>query len=349
MRLLVFSGLSDTKLISKLEPIVSLEKVEKVYLIRNSPLQHPKIKSYGLPVCLNILFLREFIKLIHGLKISLTKKIDYIIGIYLRPHGLFAYVIGKVVKKPVIQLFVGNDVDLIEKYKKSLKNLLKTAKFIGVRGSRSKKRLNSIVHQEEKFFILDNVFIPPEISQSSVKTPKKNDIICVGDFTKAKRIDVFLKVIARIKRRNPDIRAVMVGGDGKRSRFEKMKSRMNLDPNVFFKGRVNNIYSYLADSKVFLLTSEAEGLPMSLIEAMSMGLPSVVPNIGDIPDLARNGDNAFLINSLDEKDFTSRVIQLLEDEKMYDDMSRNAYETIQRKKRDYSSEYIQSIWDKILD
>jgi glycosyltransferase involved in cell wall biosynthesis len=347
MKLLVFSGLSDKKLTSKLEPLLSLKKVDKVYLIRNAPLLHQKIKSMRIPFFLNIPLVRELAKLSYGFFVSQTVKIDYIIGIYLRPHGIFANMVGKISGKPVIQLFVGNDVDIIEKHRLWFGNLLKKAQHIGVRGSRSKKRLMALMG-ENRFFIHHNLYTPPPYRTQLSEMPKEIDVLCVADFTKVKRIDIFLKVMKRLKKAHQDVKAVMLGANGGRSRYQKMKAKMNLEENVSFLGRVNNIESYYAKSKVFLLTSEAEGLPMALIEAMSMGLPCVVPDVGDISEICRDGYNAFLIRPLDEDAFASKIVKLLEDQSLYKSMSRNAWETIEKKKREFSLPYIKQVWDKII-
>jgi len=348
MKVLIFSGLKDKKLISKISPIISLEKIEKAYLIRNSALEYRKVRSLSPPFFLNFLVISEFIKLFCGVYVCLFKKIDYIIGIFLRPHGIFAYIFGKIFRKPVIQLFVGNDVDFIEKHERLFKNLLKSAEHIGVRGSRSKQRLSNIIKVKNKFFIHHNVYSPPAANQEISEEEKILDIICIADFTKVKRMDVFLKVISKIKQKYPGIKATMVGGNGRKRRYEKMRREMNLDENVAFEGIVKDVYSHLTKSRMFMMTSEAEGLPMSLIESMSVGLPCVVPDVGDIPDIAKDGQNALVVKPLDVEGFASRAIGLLEDRNLYEKISQNAIATIRQKEEEFSLQYNKEVWDDIL-
>ncbi|UCC38803.1 MAG: glycosyltransferase family 4 protein [Candidatus Aminicenantes bacterium] len=350
MKLLVFSGLSDEKLISKISPILSLEKIEKVYLVRNSSFSFKKVISINPPFFLNILLIREIIKFLFGFYVCLFKKIDYVIGIFLFPHGIFAHVIGKIFKKPIIQLFVGKDVDLITKHRNIFKSLLKNAKYIGVRGNNSKRILNEIIKKEELFFIQRNVYSflnPPDPEAPRLKDI---DIIYVAHFDDYKRIDVFLKVISRIKEKYPYIKAALVGKDVRKGRtfYEKMRKELGLEENIRFPGYVENVYSYLDQSKIFLMTSESEGLPMSMIEAMNAGLPCVVPNVGDISDIAENNYNAFLVEPLDVAGFVSRTIQLLEDKNLCRKMSQNALDTIRKKGEEFSVQYNKKIWDNIL-
>jgi glycosyltransferase involved in cell wall biosynthesis len=348
MNILIFAGLSDEKLISKLSPIASLEKVKKLYLIRNTPLRYPKVRSLYPPSASRLFPIREAVKLFYGLCVGITKKVDCVMGIYLNPHGVLAHITGKILNIPVIQVFVGNDVDTIGKHQRIFKSLLKRAKFIGVRGSRSKKRLNEIIQQEEKFFIHHNVFNPPQTNVQISLPSKIFDIVCIADFSRVKRIDFFLKVIERIKERDPKIKAVIVGGKRGKRAYERMVSRMKLDENVSFAGKVPNVFPYLVKSKIFLLSSEAEGLPMSLVEAMSYGLPCVVPEVGDIGEIARDGYNAFVVKPLDEEGFARKALLLLKDRDMYQKMSRNTFHTIKIKERDFSLASIQKTWDKLL-
>jgi len=348
MNILIFSGLSDKKLLSKISPLVSLEKIKEVYLIRNSRLQYDKVKSLSPPLLLDVLFLREFIKFIYGFYVCLFKEIDYVIGIYLRPHGIFAWWIGRIFKKNVIQLLIGNDVDLIEKHPRIFKKLLSKAKNIGVRGNCSKIRISNIIKQENKFFIPNNIYSPPKEYRELCNGNKEISVICIADFTRVKRIDIFLNVILKVKKKYPEIKAVILGGDKRRSLYDKRKHKMGLDTNVTFTGIVKDVYSYLGKSKLFLMTSEAEGLPMAVIEAMSMGLPCIVPDVGDISEVARDGYNAFVVKPLDIGGFATKVIQLLEDNELYEKMSGNALNTIKKKEEEFSLEYNKRIWGNIL-
>ena len=348
MNLLVFSGLSDHKLKNKLLPIISLEKVDKVYLIRNSAFKLQKIHSLTPPLLLNILFLREFIKLILGFYVLLFKEVDYVLGIFIRPHGILAYILGKTFKKPNIQLFIGNDIDFIENHPLLFKNLLQSAQKIGVRGTRSRKKIHNIAAKEVQTFIHHNLFQTPQVNPEFNSLPKSIDILCVADFTKVKRIDIFLKVIQRIKKTHPHIQAVMSGGNRRKQIYEKMKSKVGLENNVGFPGQVKDVDSYFYKSKIFLLTSQAEGLPMALIEAMSFGLPCVVPDVGNIADIIQSGYKGFLVKTLDVQEFTSRCLQLLEDEKLYERMSKNAIHSIQNKEKEFSLSHLKKVWNKIL-
>jgi len=350
MNILLFSGLSDRKLLSKISPLISLDKVDRVYLARNSELKFEKVTSLRLPRWLKMPVLREFAKLLYGIRLGLSAKIDYVIGIYYIPHGILASLIGRIFGKPTIQLFIGDDVDAAVRHGKTFRWFLRNARAIGVRGTRSAERLGQVLRRAPNFFTLPNLFVLPDFEAQGNDPPKEIDLINVGYFDDCKRVDIYLEVVARIRRKYPHIRSAFAGKDvgGKRVGFEKMRKRLGLEENVRFLGEVEDVFVYLRRSRVFLMTSESEGLPMAMIEAMSVGLPCVVPDVGDIPDLARDGINAFIVSPLDVEAFAAKAMSLLEDDGLYKEMSRNARQTIRNREKEYTLSHIREIWDRAL-
>jgi len=347
MNILLFAGTYDHKLISKLSPITSIEKVETIYLVRNSPLRFDKIHSFCPPVVFNFLGMRELYKFFKGIYLCRTKKIDYICGIYFRPHGFFAYIIGSLFQIPVIQVFIGNDVDFVVKHRRLFKGTLRKAHMIGVRGQVSKNRLKEFIEEDARFFIHHNVY-PLDMQKKTSAEKKDIDVLCIAAFAKYKRVDVFLKTILEIKKVYPSVRAVMLGGGGMRPYYERMRKRMGLNDSVVFEGRVKDVFPYLSRSRVFLLTSEGEGLPMAMIEAMSAGVPCVVPDVGDTTDIAQDGKNSYVIRSRDSRDFSARIVSLLKNPDDRERIAEEAFKTLRQRKEVFSLSYNQKVWDEIL-
>jgi len=347
MNILLFSGLSDHKLISKIAPLVELESVQNIFLIRNTPLQFKKVRSFSPPGFLNIVIVREIYKIIKGIQICATGQINFLCGLFLRPHGLFAYWLGKLFRKPVIQIFIGNDVDFILKYKALFKRLLNTAHRIGVRGENSRNRLNVLVRNESKFFIHHNIYALNK-HEDNRTVQQDIDVLCIADFSKVKRIDILLRVIADIKKEIPSVYAVMVGGGRRQYIYARMLKRLNLVNNVCFMGIVKDVFSYLKRSRVFILTSEAEGLPMAMIEAMSAGVPCVVSDVGDITDIADDGKNAFIIPFQNVEEYAEKVVLLLQKSDIAEQFSREARRTLQKKKEVFSMLHNKNVWKEIL-
>lgn len=86
-------------------------------------------------------------------------------------------------------------------------------------------------------------------------------------------------------------------GDGQN--YEEIKdytNKLSLDNNIKFLGFRNNVGAYLRQSDAFILSTHYEGLPISIIEAMSYGLPIVATRVGGIPEMV-TADNGFLFEN----------------------------------------------------
>jgi len=350
VNILVFAGLSDKKLTSKLEPLLNLPRVKEIFLVRNRPLVLEKVRSITPSFPFTFPGTREILKFLQGRRLLKIHEIDCIIGIFLRPHCLYAFLLGKIFKKPVIYLLIGNDVDFLVRHPRIFRSFFKQASAVGVRGPRSKVRLQNVFPHQIPFFQHNNLFTIPDQDISQTGPGSKDiDILTIADFSRVKRIDIFLNVISRLKNDFPGIRAVMLGGKHRKSRYIKLRDQLGLTDHVSFEGVVPDVRPSLERSRIFVLTSEAEGLPMAMIEAMSAGLPCVVPDVGDITSIAHDGQNAFVVKPLEVEEFAEKITHILNNPKILNELSQNARETIRNKKKDFSLDFNASIWEKILE
>mgnify|MGYP001579341892 FL=1 len=98
----------------------------------------------------------------------------------------------------------------------------------------------------------------------------------------------------------------------------KRAKKLNVYKNVKFFGAVTheNIHKFLLNSDVFLLSSDYEGFGISVIEAMSVGLPVVVNDIESMRIIIRNGVNGYIVNFDDFNKTAKIIINLLKDRKL---------------------------------
>jgi glycosyltransferase involved in cell wall biosynthesis len=98
---------------------------------------------------------------------------------------------------------------------------------------------------------------------------------------------------SKTERTNDD--KLLIIGDGEdMNKLLKERHQLNLDSSVVFYGYSKNPIPLLAESSIFLMTSKYEGNPISIIEAMSVGLPIISTNVGGISDVVNN-KNSFLL------------------------------------------------------
>lgn len=198
-----------------------------------------------------------------------------------------------------------------------------------------KNKINNVGNPVSRKKILDKVNEKDYI--------KKYDICCVARLTKQKNPEKFIEIINELKKTYSDIKVIWVGdGELKKATIEKCKN-LNLEENVKFAGFQKNPYIYMSQSKMFLLTSDWEGYGLVAFEALTLGLPCVVSNVGGLLDIV--DDKCGRLCNINE-DFIEELQSLLENEDYYTIKKNNAIE--KSKKLDNFDIYISKI-QKIYD
>ncbi len=105
-------------------------------------------------------------------------------------------------------------------------------------------------------------------------------LVCAARLSKQKGIDILLHAMARVLRNGIRCKCVIVGDGPLRDQLMEQAREMGLSGHVFFEGFQEDVRPYLQASSAFILTSHMEGLPLSILEAMACGLPSIVTDVG---------------------------------------------------------------------
>jgi len=138
---------------------------------------------------------------------------------------------------------------------------------------------------------------------------KRNGILVVNRIVPGKKIaeaiDIALSLNQKITLVGP-----MGAKDNEKEYFKMIESKYFNNKNVDYVGPKygNELVKYYQSAKVLIYTSEFEGgLPLGILEAMSTGLPVVASGVGGIKDLIFTGENGFLVNSFDPKDWHDKI------------------------------------------
>ena len=120
-------------------------------------------------------------------------------------------------------------------------------------------------------------------------------VCCVGRLHDQKGIDVLIDALQMIGPEKRNLQAWIVGDGSKRSELSEQVVRAGLDKSVRFLGFRKDIPDILRASDIFVLPSRFEADPMSIMEAMAVGLPCVVTDTGENDYLVRQGRNGFVV------------------------------------------------------
>jgi glycosyltransferase involved in cell wall biosynthesis len=139
------------------------------------------------------------------------------------------------------------------------------------------------------------------------------DLIFVGRLVPIKRVDVFLRCVQILVAQRPALRAVIVGEGPLLPELQALAAQLGVASHVHFAGKHQDVSAWLNRARLFMLTSDSEGLSLALMEAMLCGLPAVVSNVGDLPDLVRSGENGYLVSSREPQAFADCALNVLAD------------------------------------
>lgn len=124
---------------------------------------------------------------------------------------------------------------------------------------------------------------------------------------------------------------LFVGGNGEISKVTQMISKYGLSDIVSFEGWVSGDKKIELLNKVdaYILPSYHEGLPISILEAMSYSLPIISTNVGGIPEILKNGENGFIMSPGDKDAMYRAILELMSNEKLRMDMGKASYSKVQ--------------------
>ena len=120
----------------------------------------------------------------------------------------------------------------------------------------------------------------------------------VGRLVPLKRVDLFIETIERLTNHHGRaVKGIIIGDGPLRAQLERQVQESNLVDQVEFLGFVNPAASQIAQLDMLLMTSDHEGLPMTLIEALALSVPVVAHNVGGVPEALGNGQCGILVDN----------------------------------------------------
>ena len=155
----------------------------------------------------------------------------------------------------------------------------------------------------------------------------------VAGFRKQKDHPTFIRALGELKDRNWVVH--LLGdddGDGHSIKIARdLVERFGLSQRVHFHGAVNNVSDFLCQSHLKVLTTNWEGLPISVIEALSYGLPVVASDVSGVREEVIDEHNGLLTPRGDVQAVTVALARLIDDRKILDSMGRNSRELFLQK------------------
>jgi len=187
---------------------------------------------------------------------------------------------------------------------------------------------------------IQNWFMPTGRAVHTNYTKKIYDLIYVGRLEPVKNILFLLSAFRKIVSKHPQATFCIVGSGTEETKLKNYVKNNRLSDRVLFTGFISDPSSYMAKSKLFVLASKNEGLPMALLEAMASKLPLICSHYPAVHDVVAHGYNGYIYQTA--KEYMEYVEKLLRNPKLRTTLGNNGCSMVTRKfNQNNINQYIQ--------
>lgn len=176
----------------------------------------------------------------------------------------------------------------------------------------------------EKATVIFNPVAMDNYAGLALHTPKKKKIVSVGRLMPQKNQKMLLYAFARVSQVYPDYELFIYGEGPEHEALESLAQVLGIQAKVHLPGSVTDVFDQIADAKLFVLSSDYEGMPNALIEAMCLGLPCISTRVSGTEDLIDEGVNGEIVDVGDAEELANRIQELLAHEKTLQEYAENA-------------------------
>jgi len=219
----------------------------------------------------------------------------------------------------------GKDSNIFETSLSKLYLKKKEISFVGISDKITKKA--------EKYFKIDSkqivtIYNGVNLVEARSSKEKRFDLVICATFSQVKNHELLLRAISSLKSEDINLVVACVGDGDTLSSCRLLVKSLDIESNVLFLGQLDDVNPILVDSKYFILTSKREGNPISILEAMNVGLPIIAPSVGGIPDIVKNNENGFLFEVDNLNDLVNAIKSALKCE--YQRISENNIKEVKK-------------------
>jgi len=345
-----------------LVPLATCSSVKHIYIVSNSM----DYKSEGVSVIKPSVFLSKFcgstlVRLITFLIFVLKMKPDYIGGFHILFNATLSILFANMLRSRSIYFSVGGGTETLDAGKtensvfkfldgkddfltRYICKIAASATRIITMGDGAKLFLSKHGVISNKVHVISGSIDKNKFYPSNQFVDKKYDLVLTARLSKVKQVDLLLKVLACLKKRNISCNTLIIGDGPLLESLKCYAERIAVSEMVDFVGHQDDVLSWLHQSKIYILTSRSEGLALSMLEGLKSGLPAIVPNVGDLSNVLINGYNGALIENHSVDDFVQQITNLLTNDQLLEKYSRNAIVSTKR----FDLEYVQKQWDYVF-
>lgn len=194
-----------------------------------------------------------------------------------------------------------------------------------------------------KSYIIPN---PVSVTTEQKKVPQQFKIITAGRLTEQKNQAMLIEAMSLVHREYPEVKCEIYGEGNLREWLQSQIEMQGLTEVMSLKGNVMNIHEQFANSSIFVLTSNFEGLSNALIEAMMVGLPCITTDYPGASELIRDGENGLIVPCGDSRALAKAILALLENN---NGVMRRFAENAKKSSEQFKAERVLNLWHSVIE
>ena len=211
--------------------------------------------------------------------------------------------------------------------KEYIKKTFAKAEKVIVLSESWKDFFKTIVDENKIIVMYNSVNVPKEENKDNLNNVPTG--LFLGRIGERKGAYDLIEVVKKLTQEGIKLKMIMAG-DGEIDKAKEIIKKENLEDIIEVLGWIDSDkrQEYLKKSDFYILPSYDEGMPMSVLEAMSYSLPVITTDVGGIPEMIQNEENGILVKPGDNEAIEKAIKKILENDNLRRELSQNAYKTI---------------------
>jgi glycosyltransferase involved in cell wall biosynthesis len=201
---------------------------------------------------------------------------------------------------------------LPRRFQAVIANMFQRADLVICLSESFRKEVKAIAPRANIIVEMNSVPLPQQVNCHDSTDEVR--IVYLGLINEKKGFFDLLAVMGKICRDNDNVR-LLVGGLGEEQRMRREMEALGITTRVEYLGwlEAEERDNLLGTADILALPSYGEGMPMSILEAMSFGIPILATNVGGVPDIVLDGETGFLVQAGDLEQLYDRLMALIRD------------------------------------